>query len=390
LAALVVGLLISGTWTQAPGQESAQRNTDSSALPLAGGFSATTTWTDPRGGTGGSGHPVPVTRDTGAFWFFDPANLELVVKTLDARTVNGRFWVFASGLTDVEVELEVRHVASGLTRIYRNRPFTPPQIQDVQAFDPRLLEPDLGGRRMLWIGAHPDDEVLAAPWLAPLCRVRGASCVFLVATRGEAGTCALPEGCTPDLATVRSREMESSAAFYGATLRQWNLPDGSSPSPTGVRRVWAETAGGEEGLVARLAAEIATVAPDWVLTFDPRHGSTGHADHRALGELVAEALEGLPAGTASPGPHLWRLASRALFEEGKFVGFVAPEADGKTSEASRWLAYDSAVPAGPDPWVALVDTARRHPSQFPPETLAALGEVPPERRRVLVRDDPGS
>ena len=57
--------------------------------------------------------------------------------------------------------------------------------------------------RILWFGAHPDDELFVAPWLGAMFD-RGAAIGFLVATRGEQGPCYRPEGCAPDLATVRA------------------------------------------------------------------------------------------------------------------------------------------------------------------------------------------
>lgn len=69
-------------------------------------FQVTVHWTAQ--GQSGAGKSVPLTADTGAFWFFDPANVELNVKALDGCGVNGRFWVFLTGLTDVEVDVEVR------------------------------------------------------------------------------------------------------------------------------------------------------------------------------------------------------------------------------------------------------------------------------------------
>lgn len=360
------------------------------ALDLSGRFSVGASWRDPRSAGTGPGRPVSLTVDTGAFWFFDPANLELVVKTLDGRTVNGHWWVFAAGLTDVEVELRVEDLGSGVARVYRNPPFGPPRLQDTVAFDPRLLEPTLTGRRVLWIGAHPDDEVLAAPWLASLCRDRGASCTLLVVTRGEAGSCALPAGCVPDLATVRAGEMASVASFLGAELVLWSLPDGSASDAAGVRRVWAESVGGKAALLELLAAEIRRLAPDWILTFDPRHGSTGHPDHRALGEWVEQVLA--LGGGVSEAPGLWRLASRAIFEDGTFAGLETP-AIGAGQPPGRWL---ESVPrpsivgfeVGLDSWDAVIETARRHPSQFSPAALDALREVPAARRRVLLDDSP--
>lgn len=77
----------------------------------------------------------PLESDTGAFRFFGPDNLELLVKVLDACAQFDRYWVFAAGLTDLEVELTVEDTASEAMRIYRNPlgvPFVP--IQDASAF----------------------------------------------------------------------------------------------------------------------------------------------------------------------------------------------------------------------------------------------------------------
>jgi hypothetical protein len=76
-----------------------------------------------------------ITDETGYFWFQDPNNVELVVKVL-----NGCFepfdsyWVFAAGLTNLGVSLEVTDTLTGESRIYNNpvgRPFE--SIQDTSA-----------------------------------------------------------------------------------------------------------------------------------------------------------------------------------------------------------------------------------------------------------------
>src|SRR5436309_6829750 len=75
------------------------------AVPLGGGddlrlsgnrFQVVATWRTAGGGSG-VGHAIPLTADTGAFWFFAPGNVELIVKVLNACTPFGRFWVFAAG-----------------------------------------------------------------------------------------------------------------------------------------------------------------------------------------------------------------------------------------------------------------------------------------------------
>jgi hypothetical protein len=55
----------------------------------------------------GDGKAIVLTGDTTYFWFFSSANVEVVVKVLDACGLNNRFWVFASGLTDVGVVITV-------------------------------------------------------------------------------------------------------------------------------------------------------------------------------------------------------------------------------------------------------------------------------------------
>jgi len=106
------------------------------ALCLNGGrFRVEAEWRTPQGRTGRA-RGVPLTADTGYFWFFGEANVEAVVKVLDACTgANPRFWVFAAGLTNVEVDLTVADTIAGTTRAYHNvlrTPFQP--IQDTAAF----------------------------------------------------------------------------------------------------------------------------------------------------------------------------------------------------------------------------------------------------------------
>lgn len=71
---------------------------------LDGRFEFSVWWRDPRTGDFGQGRAVPFadTDLSGTFWFFDPANVELIVKALDGTAVNRRWWVFTGGLTDVE------------------------------------------------------------------------------------------------------------------------------------------------------------------------------------------------------------------------------------------------------------------------------------------------
>jgi phospholipase C len=91
-------------------------------------------WTTPSGQAGG-GHAVGLTGDTGYFWFFNSANVEMVVKVLDACSFSHNFWFFAGGLTNVQVKITVTDTATGIMNTYinpQNTPFQP--IQDTNAF----------------------------------------------------------------------------------------------------------------------------------------------------------------------------------------------------------------------------------------------------------------
>ena len=45
--------------------------------------------------------------DSGIFWFFDASNLEVFGKVLDARSIDGTLWAYASGLTDFPIRMIV-------------------------------------------------------------------------------------------------------------------------------------------------------------------------------------------------------------------------------------------------------------------------------------------
>jgi hypothetical protein len=86
-------------------------------------------------GTSGQGTAVRLTPDTGYFWFFNDSNVELVIKVLDTCSFSDRFWVFAGGLTNVEVDITVTDTQENVTRTYHNDLDTPFQpIQDTNAF----------------------------------------------------------------------------------------------------------------------------------------------------------------------------------------------------------------------------------------------------------------
>jgi hypothetical protein len=85
-------------------------------------------------GTSGTGQAVPVTGDTGAFWFFSSNNLELVIKVVDGRAFNGYYWVFYGALSNVEYTITVTDTVSGGVRTYFNPQGTLASVADTAAF----------------------------------------------------------------------------------------------------------------------------------------------------------------------------------------------------------------------------------------------------------------
>jgi ELWxxDGT repeat protein len=118
------------------------------ALPLAGSgcqpsatvlclqgnrFAVTIDWQDFTGHTG-AGQAVALTADTGYFWFFGAANVEVIVKVLDGRPLNGNFWVFYGALSSVRYAVTVTDTATGLARRYDNFAGNLASVADTQAF----------------------------------------------------------------------------------------------------------------------------------------------------------------------------------------------------------------------------------------------------------------
>lgn len=248
---------------------------------------------------------------------------------------------------------------------------------------------------LLWFGPHPDDELYLAPLLGTYCVDLGWTCTFVVATRGEGGSCGLPNGCHPDLATVRAAEMQVSADLFGATLDHWDLGDNGqfAPSAGDVQAVladWSDKEGSVDALLARVTQVIESVNPDVVYAMDWRHGCYCHPSHRAFGAVVAKAIHDMGAGA----PTLHLLAGNSSSEPDGW-GFRPVAADDPSLEffdATKEL--DS---VGGEAWLYLIEVLRAHDSQFDltDAELELIANGPAELKRIytvrfdaVVEDDP--
>ena len=127
------------------------------------------------------GTAVQLTPDTGYFWFFSPSNLEVVVKVLDACTVDGYFWVFGGGLTNLGVQMTVLDTFTGVSKVYSNtegQAFQP--IQDTRF---EACPAVTGGSAITRAAAAPS-VTLSAP--TPATPVTGDSVSFTATPSGFA------------------------------------------------------------------------------------------------------------------------------------------------------------------------------------------------------------
>jgi LmbE family N-acetylglucosaminyl deacetylase len=142
--------------------------------------------------------------------------------------------------------------------------------------------PELGTILSVW--AHPDDESYCCGGLMADAVRRGNRVVCVTATRGELGStdeARWPNG--PQLAEVRTRELEKCLATLGVTEHIWlDYPDGGC----------ADVPDGEA--VARIREIAEEVRPDNVLTFGP-DGATWHPDHMAVSRWATAAVAGTGA-----------------------------------------------------------------------------------------------
>lgn len=234
---------------------------------------------------------------------------------------------------------------------------------------------DAGG--VLWVGAHPDDELYVAPLLGEVCARLGKPCSLYVLTNGGKGKCLLDGGCHPDVATVRRGELAASGGVVHAQLEAQELEDSPAGDVEGVLGAWNSSLDG--GLLERMKARLRQLPDGHLLVvFDPRHGVTCHLDHRASGALAL-------------------LAAREVGLKAESIYLVTSTlAVGALADGGLWAGSRAFVTG--DPAVRLYDAAPRwdlvsavlasHPSQFAPATVEAHQRTPPSAQVLpLLRVD---
>lgn len=147
------------------------------------------------------------------------------------------------------------------------------------------------GARIMWVGAHPDDESLVGSVLARACLGLGAPCALVVMNHGDGGECLLKERCRPSLRQIRGRELALVARGLGAELHHFDyfnapLPVSSFPARHEIAARWMAQGDPSE----RIKQVILHFKPTVVLTFDPDNGFTGHPEHQLASRFAMQAV----------------------------------------------------------------------------------------------------
>jgi LmbE family N-acetylglucosaminyl deacetylase len=141
--------------------------------------------------------------------------------------------------------------------------------------------PAQASRPVLAVFAHPDDERVIGPLLSRLAR-EGRETHLVIATDGSKGV-REHAGVAAGAPLAAARKLESECAAKRLGVRQLHLLgllDGELASFANLGR-----------LREQLDSIIARVQPAVIITFGPE-GGTGHPDHRLVGNVTSQIIQG--------------------------------------------------------------------------------------------------
>jgi len=214
-------------------------------------------------------------------------------------------------------------------------------------------------RRLLVIGAHPDDEDTSA--LALVSRELGGEAAYLSLSRGEGGQNLIGPDLGEALGVLRTEELLAARGVDGA--RQYF----TRAFDFGYTRSLPETLGKwpEEVLLTDAVRVIRRFKPQVILSVFGNDGSGGHGQHQAAGHTAylafARSAEDLPQPTGELGAP-WK--ATALFR-------------------AAWFSPESATVSRPlgaiDPWsgLSILQVAMKSRSQHRSQDMGRLLDLGP-------------
>ncbi|MGE5277663.1 MAG: PIG-L family deacetylase [Acidobacteriota bacterium] len=202
----------------------------------------------------------------------------------------------------------------------------PPSTGGLAALDP-LLQKLTNNRRLLIIGAHPDDENTAL--LALVSRKLGGEAAYLSLSRGEGGQNLIGEDLGVGLGLIRSQELMAARRLDGARQFFTRAYDfGFTRSLEEALRLWPKDVLLEDA--TRIARRF---RPQVVFSTFTGTERDGHGQHQAAGVIAREVFRSAGDPTAVPqvaaeGLAPWKpstLLRSNWFDDG--AGFRLPTGD---------------------------------------------------------------
>ncbi len=153
------------------------------------------------------------------------------------------------------------------------------------------MNPDLRGKTVLVLHAHPDDEAIFSGLTLRRLADAGARTVLVLATAGELGGSRIPLRVGETVPERRIAELERSAELLGVSrLVLLGGRDSGLPGGPGVAHPRA-LAAADPLTLARHLAELADDEGAATIVHDDEHGIYGHPDHHAAHRIGALAVE---------------------------------------------------------------------------------------------------
>lgn len=171
--------------------------------------------------------------------------------------------------------------------------FSPPGTGGVAALAGALKQ--LGAtKRVLMIGAHPDDEY--SDLVAYFARGMGAQVAYLSLTRGEGGQNLIGPELGPELGIIRSEELLAARRIDGARqffARAYDF--GYSKTIDEALRFWAR-----DSLLRDVLDVVRRFRPQIIVSVFSGTPKDGHGQHQVAGVLARQAFEALRDSSWGP------------------------------------------------------------------------------------------
>ncbi|MCB9517874.1 MAG: PIG-L family deacetylase [Gemmatimonadales bacterium] len=223
------------------------------------------------------------------------------------------------------------------------------------------------GRKVLMIGAHPDDE--DTELITILSRGMGIETAYLSLTRGEGGQNLIGSELGPALGLVRTEELLASRRIDGATQFFTRAYDfGFSKTATEAFRFWPR-----DSLLKDIVRIIRRFQPQVIVSVWTGTPRDGHGHHQASGILAREAFDAAQDSTRFR--ELWTEEGLAPWRPLKFYRNRGAEGPGQTLDGGL---LDPAVGQS---YHQIAATAR---SQHRSQDQGGLEEPGPSTRRIVL------